>query len=146
MIEEFTLPLMSDEVHHLLTDPSFCVLPASPQIDAAFLFLTSCMPSTAEYVLCALLLAGALGGGGAVVNLWVRDWQQNATTARAEWLRHLAQAYKLRCGNLLSLVKYLFQLWAHMEVTDMAIETYCTQMWPDPCASICSCVHGARRY
>jgi hypothetical protein len=33
-----------------------------------------------------------------------------------------------------------------MEVTDMAIETYCTQMWPDPCASICSCVHGARRY
>ena len=67
LIEEFTLPLMSDEVHHLLTDPSFCVLPASPQIDSAFLFLTSCMPSTAEYVLCALLLAGALGGGGAVV-------------------------------------------------------------------------------
>jgi hypothetical protein len=25
-------------------------------------------------------------------------------------------------------MKYLFQLWAHMEVTDMAIETYCTQM------------------
>ena len=84
MIEGKTLQLMSDEVHHLLTDPSFCVLPASPQIDSAFLFLTSCMPSTAEYVLCALLLAGALGGGGAVVNLWVRDWQQNATTARAE--------------------------------------------------------------
>jgi hypothetical protein len=52
--------------------------------------------------------------------------------AIAEWRNHLAQVraglYKLRCGNLLSRVKYLFQLWAHMEVTDMAIETYCTQM------------------
>jgi len=86
------------------------------------------MPSTAEYVLSALLLAGELGGDGEVVKVWVRDWQQNATTARAEWRRHLAQAYKLRCRNPLSRVKYLFQLWAHMEVTDMAIETYCTQM------------------
>ena len=86
------------------------------------------MPSTAEYVLGALLLAGELGGDGEVVKLWVRDCQQNATTARAEWRNQFAQAYKLKCGDLLSRVKYLFQLWAHMEVTDMSIETYCSKM------------------
>ena len=54
----------------LLTDPSCCALFAFPQFDAGFLFLTSCMPSTAEYVLGALLLAGELGGDGEVVKLW----------------------------------------------------------------------------
>jgi hypothetical protein len=86
------------------------------------------MPSTAEYVLGALLLAAELGGDGDVVKLWVRDCQENSTTARAEWRDHLAQAYKLKCGDLLSRVKYLFQRWAHMEVTDMSIETYCSKM------------------
>jgi hypothetical protein len=128
LIEEFTLPLMSNEVHHLLTDPSCRALIAFPQFEAGFLFLTSCMPSTAEYVLGALLLAAELGGDGEAVKHWVRDCQENQKYPTAEWRNHLGQAYKLRCGNLLSRVKYLFQRWAHMEVTDMAIETYCTQM------------------
>ena len=127
-VEEQMLPLSRDKIVDLLTDQPHRPFPALSQIDVDSLFLTQCMPSTVDYVLGALLLGAQLGGDAANVKQWVlacRRYQQNK---HAEWRNQLAQAYNLRCGGLLSRVQHIFQRWANVEVEEVAIETYCTQV------------------
>lgn len=86
------------------------------------------MPSQAEYLLGALLLAAQLVGDVRESKAWAQAATSVGSRSRAPWRKALKDSYNLRRGDQMDRVQHLFQRLSGMEIAAGEIETFCTQM------------------